>query len=607
MRRLLAFLFAFALVTGVAPTASAISEVTVAGAVFEDTNRNGARDMGEAGMASHGLYLFTASGALVRNGITASDGSYRFDGLPPGNYLLTSTYDSWTALRTDWVPTTTGSLMPEQTVNAASSTTANLGWRRIVRSTVMGAPISATTGPTGLRVESYNDVVTASQLHATLATGTIGAEATHVLVRFALGDTDMTSTSAGEGFFAANVYVSYWSWLSQGAVTLAHEYGHAWSLYRAYMVWNDPSMAGYLAARNLTGDPRLNTSHAWNVTELIAEDYRQLLGPPSARSASQENAEIPRAADVPGLAEWLGATPPTTTTTTTTPPTTTTTRPTKPCNPKKKGCVTTVLSEPVYGSMTTGGAVPCIGDGTSGSRVQAVYVHAADLPDRYAEVVGSIGQWAGEVSDIFRESAAETGGVRDVRWVTDAGCQLSVLDVELSANGDNSFDAMVDELASRGLNRRDRHYLVWADAMVYCGIGDWRDDDRAGSNNANNGGPRYARVDTSCWGLTNSVEAHELMHTFGAVQYSAPNSTGGGHCTDDYDRMCYADGGGIPMTYPCLATHERLFDCGHDDYFHTAPPAGSYLSNHWNAANSVYLYGAVAAPKPPKCNPKRPC
>jgi hypothetical protein len=241
------------------------------------------------------------------------------------------------------------------------------------------------------------------------------------------------------------------------------------------------------------------------------------------------------------------------------------------------------------GSTSTGGAVPCYGDGVTGSRIQAVYAHAADVPSRYADVVSMIGQWAGVTDKIYRDSAAETGGIRHLRWVTDPSCNLSVLNVQLSNNGDDDLSATINELQSLGLNKANRHYMVWTDATVYCGIGTFVDDDRVGSNNGNNTGPAYARVDSACWGKTNAVEAHEIMHGLGGVQYSAPHSSGGGHCTDDYDRMCYADSSSVTMTYPCPASHERLFDCGHDDYFHTSPPPGHYCSLHWNAANSVFL------------------
>jgi hypothetical protein len=84
---------------------------------------------------------------------------------------------------------------------------------------------------------------------------------------------------------------------------------------------------------------------------------------------------------------------------------------------------------------------------------------------------------------------------------------------------------------------------------------------------------------------------HEIGHLLGAVQLTAPHSTGAGHCTDGWDVMCYADGGpNDQMTYPCPGdSGHAAFDCNHDDYFNPAPAAWSYLGTHWNAYDSVFL------------------
>jgi hypothetical protein len=224
--------------------------------------------------------------------------------------------------------------------------------------------------------------------------------------------------------------------------------------------------------------------------------------------------------------------------------------------------------------------------GTDGPRVQAVYAVAADVADSYDALLPSLRQWAATADSVFATSAAETGGVRRIRYVTGADCVPTVVKVVLSPTGDDSFSNTVAELRAAGLDRTDRKYMVWTDAYVYCGIGNVRGDDRPGADNSNNYGPSYGRTDRGCWG--GHTEAHELMHNLGGVQLSAPHSTGAWHCTDEYDRMCYRENSAV-MSYPCEQSHDALFDCGHDDYFHTAPEAGTYLSGHWNAASSVFL------------------
>jgi hypothetical protein len=347
----------------------------------------------------------------------------------------------------------------------------------------------------------------------------------------------------------------------------------------------------------------------------------------------------------------------------------------------------TPFANPKPGQMSPALPVPCIGDGTSGNRVQAIYaqitdhfgpettpggggisvddpLHSADR--RWVQVAPLIRGFAAEVDQVFDESAQETGGERHVRFVTDGpgpDCKLLVDRVVLPSSADDSFGNTKAALQALGprYRRSDRKYLVLMDSnrdcanpaftgddprcpkrksADICGIGDIQNDDSAYQNKHDGHASidgMYARVDPQCWGTNGSgsggtsAEAHELMHNLGGVQPSAPNATWGWHCIDEADLMCYDDDGNPPGStqdgvvhhpispdvYPqrlirqdCPASHEALFDCNHDDYYHARLPVlaapGDYeldrpvkpyqvvesqawLAAHWNTAHSSFL------------------
>ncbi|MFB7668496.1 RICIN domain-containing protein [Kitasatospora sp. NPDC056138] len=245
-----------------------------------------------------------------------------------------------------------------------------------------------------------------------------------------------------------------------------------------------------------------------------------------------------------------------------------------------------------------GTAVVCDGDGSTGNRVQVLYVHAPGQ-DRFGQYQASFKKWAADSDEIYNASAAETGGVRHIRYVTEPDCTVSVLDVELSADALKEFGSTNDALAAQGFKRHDRKYMIFADANVYCGIGTFNGDERPGQDNTSNFGPSYGRTDSGCW--SGSTAAHELGHNLGAVNNSAPHSSKAGHCTDEWDLMCYSDAPYYPQMQircPNRDQDERL-DCNHDDYFNTSPEPGSYLTTHWNIANNQFLIaGGGTGPNP---------
>jgi hypothetical protein len=265
-------------------------------------------------------------------------------------------------------------------------------------------------------------------------------------------------------------------------------------------------------------------------------------------------------------------------------------------DPVPPGVDVTDPVEPLPPAMAraAGEELTCDGDGQSGPRVQVLYARGSNVPSRHTAFLASFRAWALDVDAVFQESAAAAGGARRVRFVTSPGCQIDVPEAVLSPAGDDSFDAMAAELKAQGFNRTNRKYLVFLDAPATfaCGEGSRWDDDDPGQTNWNNYGPSFARVFNDCWDGGHTPQ-HELMHTLGGVQDSAPNASLGGHCIDEYDVMCYSDDPFRPtMRYDCLEEMlEDWFDCNHNDYYHPNPSAGSYLATHWNAANSRFLVG----------------
>jgi hypothetical protein len=232
----------------------------------------------------------------------------------------------------------------------------------------------------------------------------------------------------------------------------------------------------------------------------------------------------------------------------------------------------------------------CIDDGVSGPRTQLIYVHRNDRPNRLAELLPTFRRLAAEMDLIFDQSARKTGGSLRVRFVTDANCRVDVQPLSASPNAIAGFGSLIQRLDQAGYNALDRKYLMLVDASVFCGVGTY-----AGGSNADDPGTEahdftgYARVDLPCWDAGSM--AHEISHTMGAVQNSAPNTSRGGHCIDEWDVMCYSDEPYHPrMRFVCEdGGQDFRLDCGNNDYFAAHPNPGSYLTRNWNMANSQYL------------------
>jgi hypothetical protein len=243
----------------------------------------------------------------------------------------------------------------------------------------------------------------------------------------------------------------------------------------------------------------------------------------------------------------------------------------------------------------------CEGDGTSGRRVEAMYVHGST--SRYNEFLETFRTLAEGVDTIYNESARETGGERHVRFVTEmvnGQCRPVVRNVQISDAAINSTDwaPLLNEVRAQGYTRTDRLYMQFTESIAFCGIGGFRGDTRKTDSNRSNTGPEFGRVDRNCWRA--GFAAHELGHNLGAVNNNAPNGSGFAHCVDEWDVMCYKDNANTVIVTRCAdRAHDDRLDCNHDDYYHTNPPAGSYLASNFNVADNLFLIRGPGGPTTP--------
>lgn len=212
-------------------------------------------------------------------------------------------------------------------------------------------PLASYTGPKGVTVKSFTKAWASEdklqRVYNELMANTHGGEMVY------LGSVNIYGGyPQGEG--VAGIYRGYFGSRSDGRKTyskasaidlyggeektsveefakiLAHEYGHHFTNYYFWMKegvsFDDWRKTGYAKIRGLREDKRVSvqsSDHRWNIEEIAAEDYIQLFGSPLAKKsrifvdqygnfdnmifnlAPQENLELPLAAQVQGLEEYL--------------------------------------------------------------------------------------------------------------------------------------------------------------------------------------------------------------------------------------------------------------------------------------------------------------
>lgn len=273
-----------------------------------------------------------------------------------------------------------------------------------------------------------------------------------------------------------------------------------------------------------------------------------------------------------------------------------------------------VKKSPPDGAPASPAAALCPDGGVSGKRIEVIYAIPQDRTNNYAASVTSVRNAVSE-ADAFLAASQSAIGSQHYRWLCVNGTDVTVRNVTLIPVGNDSsftFDDMVYSLQNQvaeGLGpvdyeAADRIYLTFVGQISgvypFGGQGSIWNDDRSDPavNLNNNSGPHYSLIA----GFSGAVAEHEIGHNIGAVQLSAPHSSGGWHCYDENDEMCYNDGGsyfanGGSLVTNCPSDPATQFDCLHDDYYNLQPPSGSYLDTHWNVTDSGWLT-PVSAPPP---------
>ena len=219
-----------------------------------------------------------------------------------------------------------------------------------------------------------------------------------------------------------------------------------------------------------------------------------------------------------------------------------------------------------------------------------LYGYPADGANRLDAVKATVVAEIRRMDALLNEDALASGGhSADYKVKCDGTGEIQVDSFRSGeTSAQTTFSGVVSAARAAGFTQANADYTIFFDSSApsACGTGTYTPDERLTGDNANNQGGDYGVVYSDCW--TDRTAMHENGHNQGAVQYSAPWSTGSGaHCNDGYDIMCYSDGGDRDIGMSIFCTDKMHFDCRYDSYFDTAPEAGEYLADHWNIGSPL--------------------
>jgi hypothetical protein len=251
--------------------------------------------------------------------------------------------------------------------------------------------------------------------------------------------------------------------------------------------------------------------------------------------------------------------------------------------------------------------------------IKVIYAYASDVGDRFALFGSAIQRYT-------KAAAAKVALSSDKTLRLDRGssCGSAFLDIRTVALGHPvaayATRAVLDDIQDLLPDRPGVDYLVFVDfalPVLSAAAGSWAQDDSPWATNVANLAPhsRYAYLEGGGVDFFGSEQLpsqyadqvlHEVMHTLGAVQPSAPHFSGGAHCYEIYDVMCYTPQDGTPDVFlrNCAIVAGppnpgKPLDCGNDDYFDPAPARDSYLASHWNVYDSGFLCSLARCDRAP--------
>lgn len=229
---------------------------------------------------------------------------------------------------------------------------------------------------------------------------------------------------------------------------------------------------------------------------------------------------------------------------------------------------------------------------SNANRYRVVYAYTGET-SRYNRLRDDIRDKARKADYYVWASARQNGSSRHMRFVCNSDNRIRVWEVRLPRSADDNPNATYNALRAHSFYDRTKRYVVfadWADSLntstqFYCGWAERFGDDQPGAGNANNSSDVIAlvflRPDNPCFDKAAHSALHEVGHTLGAVQRSAPNHCCGGHTSQKHDAMRNA-GTGTLVAACSEGRFANRYDCGDDDYFNadpTLPARRTYLAD----------------------------